>query len=470
MNAGSQPPKQVPKVNEDIDIRTLPLSAQEAYLLSCIDGVVGVEELAAATAVHVSSTRAVLARLERLGAIRWVPAPLPISKRPSKFVTAKPIAAPVQPEETDLDDERQRLILQMFARLDQGTHYSLLGVKQDADRIAVRDAFFKHSKVFHPDSLYGKRLGSYKAKMEKIFSRLSQAYEILSKPATRAEYDQYLKARAHTTATRELFDADLDADSKQVASDGLESTPPSVKSSTSAAPGAGDKYRQAAAKRMMRSIGRSAPPSASSAPSSGARKEQARQLAKQVVGSTTAASSVRSGVGKATHLLKAAQDAEQRNDLPAAMNAMRLARAMAPSNPDIAAEYKRLRALVSDKLVGDYIMQAKYEERFRMWDAAADSWAKVADAKPHDAQAHRRVAMVLLEGKGDMRRAQKFAKRAVEIKPDDLSCRVTLGQVFAEMGLKRNAQREFEEALRITPNDETVKELIKKLKQEPSSE
>lgn len=105
-----------------------------------------------------------------------------------------------------------------------------------------------------------------------------------------------------------------------------------------------------------------------------------------------------------------------------------------------------------------------------MWEAAADSWAKVADVKPNDAQAHRRVAMVLLEGKGDMRRAQKYAKRAVGLAPEDLGNHVTLGQVFAEMGLKRNAQREFDEALRIAPNDEAVKELIKKLKQEPSSE
>ncbi|HZO08005.1 MAG TPA: J domain-containing protein, partial [Myxococcota bacterium] len=103
-------------------------------------------------------------------------------------------------EDVDIDLERRRQILDTYYRLEALTFYELLGVAADVDKKVIRTAYFELSKVFHPDTKFRKRLGSYKTKMEQIFKRCTEAYEVLGKKARRDEYDAYLKI---TAATRE---------------------------------------------------------------------------------------------------------------------------------------------------------------------------------------------------------------------------------------------------------------------------
>ena len=60
---------------------------------------------------------------------------------------------------------------------------------------ALGSPAFRLSKQFHPDTLFGKRLGSYKQKMEAVFKRLTDAYDVLGKKKRRAKYDEYLEAK-----------------------------------------------------------------------------------------------------------------------------------------------------------------------------------------------------------------------------------------------------------------------------------
>ncbi|MCA9582436.1 MAG: DnaJ domain-containing protein, partial [Myxococcales bacterium] len=95
-------------------------------------------------------------------------------------------------EKTDLDPERCREIQEAHGRLGNADYYVLLGVSRDAPKQEIRTAFFTLSKRFHPDTLYGKELGSYRGKMEEVFQRLTEAYEILGRAKKRAAYDRYL--------------------------------------------------------------------------------------------------------------------------------------------------------------------------------------------------------------------------------------------------------------------------------------
>ncbi|QQR89951.1 MAG: hypothetical protein IPJ88_17575 [Myxococcales bacterium] len=47
--------------------------------------------------------------------------------------------------------------------------------------------------------------------------------------------------------------------------------------------------------------------------------------------------------------------------------------------------------------------------------------------------------------------------------PESAGNRITLAKVLMSTGLKRNAQRELEEALTHHPNDATVKDLLKQI-------
>ena len=81
-------------------------------------------------------------------------------------------------EEVDLPLDRKREILAREALLDRD-HWTVLGLKPGASAEAVKLAYFEASRVFHPDRYYGKSLGSYKARLERIFHRLSDAHEAL---------------------------------------------------------------------------------------------------------------------------------------------------------------------------------------------------------------------------------------------------------------------------------------------------
>lgn len=61
--------------------------------------------------------------------------------------------------------------------------YDVLGIAPSADDEAVRDAFRNLAKAFHPD------LNSGDALSERRFKEISQAYDTLRDPRTRAAYE-----------------------------------------------------------------------------------------------------------------------------------------------------------------------------------------------------------------------------------------------------------------------------------------
>lgn len=80
----------------------------------------------------------------------------------------------------------------MSLLVETGTLYQLLGVRDNVDRRAIRDAYFKLSKQFHPDAFYGRNLGPMRDRLDAVFRALTNAYDVLSNKNNRAEYDRSL--------------------------------------------------------------------------------------------------------------------------------------------------------------------------------------------------------------------------------------------------------------------------------------
>jgi curved DNA-binding protein len=62
-------------------------------------------------------------------------------------------------------------------------YYAILGVKADADKTAIKKAYRRLARKFHPDV-------STEHDAEKKFKEVSEAYEVLGSDERRAEYDQ----------------------------------------------------------------------------------------------------------------------------------------------------------------------------------------------------------------------------------------------------------------------------------------
>src|SRR5262249_18404243 len=175
----------VPRPMPGCDIRALPLRPAEAFVLTRIDATSSENDLAATTGMPLSQIEEALDRLFELGAIHFgnpnAPRTPPAKRKtPDPFVRRssggsgdlKRPSVPVPPgrsacdrassspplydpaeldEDVELDRERRRRILDVFYRLDELTHYELLGVSPDADKKQLKSAYYLAAPEFHPD-------------------------------------------------------------------------------------------------------------------------------------------------------------------------------------------------------------------------------------------------------------------------------------------------------------------------------
>jgi len=93
-------------------------------------------------------------------------------------------------EEVDLDVALRKEILFAEAQAETGTHYDLLGLSWGAGADAAKAAYVAKVKVFHPDRYPGKRLGSFRGRLERIFKGLTEAKDVLCDDARRRAYQE----------------------------------------------------------------------------------------------------------------------------------------------------------------------------------------------------------------------------------------------------------------------------------------
>lgn len=523
-------------------------------MLSRIDDVASVEDIAMMVGLKLSDLMSILDRLADLGAVQlsWRPSTQKPAARAAEAAASAPAAAAdndnaglkgeahpavqraltpplIQPytegeleEQSDLSEAHKRRVLVAFYGLEGKNYYQLLGLDPDADKKAVRSAYFELSRLFHPDSMFGKDLGSFKAKMEAVFKRLTEAYEVLGRNQRRKEYDEYLASTMTTSVLQNRFDS---VESQVRA---LSTAPPQHKRpqapAAEAAPAAASAAAQPSAAGSVSSASASAARAAPKSPVPQSvpdprrisqvgqrapatleeRKAQARERLRRSfagsasqVGSTSAAvpnrsaqqsqpmattPSERARVGTATGAgtrqsavgaggieavlahLRRAKDAEAAGDLLGAAAQLQAALALQPDHKDLQAQYARVSSAVTRKLADNYEKQARYEEKQLKWAAAALSWERVADGRPESAEAARAVAETLLKASGDVTKAQRFATRAVDLAPHDPSNVVVLARVLIAAGSRSQARQQLEKAVKLDPQNAMIKDLLREVR------
>jgi len=83
--------------------------------------------------------------------------------------------------------ELETEMLQRFEQMRDQDLYQVLGVATGSLSDDVRRAYYGLAKKFHPDKF---RREDMKAKAEKVFAHITEAYSTLSNPETRTKYDE----------------------------------------------------------------------------------------------------------------------------------------------------------------------------------------------------------------------------------------------------------------------------------------
>ena len=460
--------EKIPRQVEDADVRALDISAQEAFIHSCIDGVLNIEDIADLTVLAPAQVLESIERLVSLKAVEWV-IPKASSGPPQNELI----------EDVEIDGELQERIIKAFHRSDKLNHYELLGVAVDADRAEIRKAYFALSKTFHPDAYYGKHLGSFKSKMEVVFRNVTDAYEAVGRPKKREAYDRYLKHSLTVSATEKqmgrveeraqaMAKALTKAPIAERQAQPVVATVPS-KPSPSVVPGTPEYDRMQRKRELLQRKlggrsrqppGRSRPVRSMPAPTV---KVGRRTALRDLTRSLKQTAGLTGGVDRAEQHIDDARVAEANGDLAAAATALRMAIALDSSRADLQEHYQRVNSHLRVQLLDIHREQAKYEEDNNLWAAASISWAKVAEASPDDPVAPRQAARALMNAGGDLRKSRDFALRSLELAPDSLDTRLLLARIYIGAGMDNSAAKELDEAAKLDPGHEMVKNLRQQL-------
>ena len=526
--------KSVPRLAAGCDITRLPIGAIEGFILSRVDGGSSVSQIGSMTGLGVEQVAEVVEKLADLGALEipgYAPKkPVSVVPPPTAAQTAAAVAAagmaavvnrplgvlsvhydPKELEQVDaLPLELKKRVLDLFYNLEDLDHYQMLGLTRQAERKAIKSAYYAFAATFHTDRYFGKELGPYKQKMEAVFGRATVAHDTLTNKTKRAEYDEYVVERDRTRAFEQLLAA-VDSDPDAGAADVLQ-TMTSAQPTPAPAPSEPD-FSTSSAPPIAVSSSPSSPPGSPSVSSTTMRaatpvaplspqEERIRRetLARRLAG-TRASSSRHPAVNasrppppmqgspsprppasdsklaaeslkrrydqrvdgarkaQAKKFIERAESDLQKSDVVSAANNYRLALQWT-DDPAVAAVYDETNRKARDVMADAYLKQAKYEEGAGKWREAALSYAKAHDGRPDDPEIAQRAAEALRREGRDLHRAARFAELSVQKNPNNALFRVTLGHVYLDAGLVLRARSELEQATRLAPADAKAKELL----------
>jgi curved DNA-binding protein CbpA len=503
-----------PRLADGVDLYALPLTPEDAFVVSHLDGTASESDIALATGLDVTVIRRSLTKLNGLGVLtegngapktdpRSEPTRTsgmfhigPVIESTAEPSARHPAAALYDPteldEKVDLDLPRKRQVLDTFYRLKTLSHYELLGVDAGADKKAIKAAYFELVNDFHPDRYFGKSLGSFKPKLERLFARVTEAHDVLTRQASREDYDRYLASVRRTQALDKTL-ADGGRLAGEVARVQREiqeqvrleekarhsypppagaslppltqrsvttpAPPPAPARPPSARPADPDARRRA----LARKLGVSMPPAARQSTPAPVPDTQARDAATADLKRRYEERIVELKSRQVQHYVTAAEEAESRRDLVSATNALRIAASLAPDDTTLSSRLRDTEARAAAGLADSYLEQAAYEEKENRFLEAAASYRRASRGKA-SARVFERIAHCLLSGKGDLKEAADFAKRARDAAPDDPNIRVTLGKIYFEAGMKQSAVAEFERAQQLSPKDDTIKDWIRRVR------
>jgi hypothetical protein len=394
-------------------------------------------------------------------------------------------------EDCDLPPDLQRKVSLLYSRLDAIDGYQLLGVDRDVDRKKLRTAYFDLVAKVHPDRYFGKNLGSYKAKMEQIFARVTREYEAILEglpkvvPVAKTESEPPPPPRtasgpmgavsAHPkkapsgpmTAVAPPRNpsgqvAQVKAPSGEFRMPTPSPAPVEVRAARAPTPEEEKAAREALARRLRgRAPAKKAPaPAPRKVELSAADLSQAAQAAEalrrrydeRVQGTRDAA---------ARHHLQAADAAIARNDLLSAARSLKEAMNFS-DDPAIKKRHADLAAQAADFTYTDSMARALEAERSNKLIESASLYARAFDSRP-TADAAIKAAGVLKRIGNDLNRAKTFAEQAVQLEPQVAGHRLLLGQIYLDLGLQKRGMGELERAVALDPSDDRAKALITKL-------
>ena len=128
-------------------------------------------------------------------------APNRIASAPPRMQSGLPPSSSMHPSSLppSADLARKKSILDRARWIDQEDYFKMLMIPRESSTEEIRAAFLRAAKVWHPDSLPAS-ISEVRADCERVFVRITTAYETLVDPVRRKTYERSLDTQARESA------------------------------------------------------------------------------------------------------------------------------------------------------------------------------------------------------------------------------------------------------------------------------
>lgn len=403
--------RRILRLAPDCDPTSLALTPEEGFLLSRIDGCTPWRLLRAIGGMDAEEADLCVEGWIASGVVKveGLAPEKPRTERtlgPSRTPDRAKSAAPTHVDEAlidpglDLSPEIQRRILTFETRLSLPYH-ELLDVKEDADAKDIKRAYFKLSREFHPDRFFRRRIGHYVERLERIFKKVLEGYEILSDPELRVQLGVQQASAEQATAVV------------------VAPARPLTKL---------ERLQQRMPYRIPEKV-----------------LNERRQ--------------------KARELVRAAELSERKGNLQEAIASVRIAISFDPMSPDLRATLVDLQARNAEKRALALLAECtqSHSNDGTELNKVLKLLEDVLLYRPHDPALNSRASNVCLQ-LDDIAKAEVYAQTALEHSPEVAEYHTVMGLVHKAKGEKGHARKEFERALELDPDDVQARKMVATLR------
>jgi curved DNA-binding protein CbpA len=307
------------------------------------------------------------------------------------------------PELVDLDPARQKEIIDLEKAQEGKDYFTLLNLKPGAPIDEVKQAFVDFALRYHPDRYAGLNLGSFRARIERIFRRVLEAHTVLSNPEKR---EAYLRTNPKLRGT---------------------AAPASAAASVLPdEPLPGDEER---------------------------RSERQERLSRHPYLART---------HRLTELMARSKAAIAKGDFEQAYAALNQVVSLDPKNREASAMLGEVRKKHDEQRAKQEMQRGLDLEKQQDLPKALESFKKASSLDPHNAEAAFRAAKLSKALGLDWNEVRVYAQRAVDMAPDSVAYRLLLAQVFMEGKAGNLAKRHLEAVLKLDPKNVEATAMLRK--------
>lgn len=318
------------------------------------------------------------------------------------------------PELVDLDPALQQELIELERKQEGQDAFTLLGLRPGASVDEVKQAFIALSLRYHPDNFTGRNLGTFRARIERIFRRLLEAHSTLSQPERRAAY---LKAHPQLTGA---------------------APPPAARPAPAPAAPAPS-------------------PALFEEPSSPADPE--RQAERQA---RLSRHPYLARTHRLTELMTRSKAAMARGEYEQASSDLNQVVNLDPKNREAAALLAEVRKKYDAQRSQRELQHGLELEKQHELAKALEAYRKACTLDAQNAEAAFRAARVARALGSEWNEQRLYAQRAVDLAPDKVPQRILLAQVLLEGKAGNLAKRHLEEALKLDPKNAEASALLRK--------